>query len=45
MKNRKDVLKLLFEREWFAMKLYYTTKARKNKKFIMQAKQFEGLCD
>ena len=45
MKQRKDVLKLLFDREFMSMKLYFTTMARKNKKSVPQAKLFEPPVD
>ncbi len=45
MKQRKDVLKLLFDREFMSMKLYFTTIARKNKKSVPQAKLFEPPVD
>lgn len=40
MKGRRNVLKLLFDREWEAMQIYYNHKARKNKKFSKMAKLF-----
>ena len=39
------MLKLLFDREYFAMKLFYTTKARKNRKLANHVKLFEHIVD
>jgi len=48
MKIRKDTLKLLFDREHMAMKLYYQYKLRKiktNKTLKKKSKQFDNLID
>lgn len=42
---RRTIFKSFFQREHFAMKLYYNTNSKKNKHFKEVGKKFDGLID
>jgi hypothetical protein len=45
MQNRRNIIKLCFDREHFAMKLHYMNLARQNKKHRAEAKLYDEPID